>query len=74
MPGLIGRFVESDRGRRSRQHLTNSNVRSRSPASSKLIFREIAQDRGIDRVLAENRLVLTEAQAPQPTPISMMAS
>jgi hypothetical protein len=31
-----------------------------------MIFREIAQDRGIDRVLAENRLVLTQAEAQQP--------
>jgi hypothetical protein len=31
-------------------------------------LRKIVQDRGIDRVLAENRLVLTEAEAPQPTP------
>jgi hypothetical protein len=31
-------------------------------------LRKIVQDRGIDRVLAENRLVLTEAQAPQSPP------
>ena len=33
-----------------------------------MIFREIVQDRGIDRVLAEDRLVPFEAEAPQPTP------
>jgi len=36
-----------------------------------MIFREIVQDGGINRVLAENRLVLTE----QPTPdIGMLAA
>jgi hypothetical protein len=32
-----------------------------------MILREIVQDIGVDRVLAEYRLVLCEAKAPQPT-------
>ena len=34
---------------------------------AKMILREIVQDVGVDRVLAEYRLILFEAEAPQPS-------
>src|SRR5262249_13691202 len=35
---------------------------------AEMIVREIVQDVGVDRVLAENRLILFETKAPQPIP------
>src|SRR5262249_22316669 len=47
------------------QELETSAKRKTHPAE--MILREIAQDVGVDRVLAEYRLILSEAKALQPT-------
>jgi hypothetical protein len=60
-----GRLCTQSKRTNGFQELETSTTRKTHLA--KMILREIVQDVGVDRILAEYRLVLCEAKAPQPT-------